>query len=63
MLMTTKEIKQAIDGGEVVELKGDPMKRICRDLFGGLVVVSLNDAEPDRLATLADKRKARIKKH
>lgn len=63
MLMTTKEIKQAIDGGEVVELKGDPMQRICRDLFGGLVVVSLNDAEPDRLATLADKRKARIKKH
>lgn len=61
--MTTKEIRRAIDGGKVVELKGDPMKRICRDLFGGLVVVSLNDAEPDRLATLKDKRKARIKKH
>lgn len=61
--MTSRAINEALTLGYVVELKGDKTKRICRDLFGGLVVVSLNDAEPDRLATLKDKRKARIKKH
>ena len=58
--MTTKKINEAILCGYVVELRDDPMKRICRDLFGELVVVTLNDAEPVRKATLSDKRKAKI---
>lgn len=62
-LMTTKAIHEALLHGYVVELKGDKTKRICRDLFGELVVVSLNADEPVRQATLADKRQAKIKKH
>ena len=60
-LMTTKAINEALTLGYIVELKGDKTKRICRDLFGGLVVVSLNADEPVRQATLADKRQATIK--
>ena len=59
--MTTKAIHEALMHGYVVELKGDPKKRICRDLFGELVVVSLNADEPVRQATLADKRQATVK--
>lgn len=61
--MTAKAINKAILEGYVVELRSDPMKRICRDLFGELVVVTLNDGEPVRKATLSDKRQARIKNH
>ena len=61
--MTTKAIHEALTLGHVVELKGDKTKRICRDLFGELVVVTLNDGEPVRKATLSDKRQARIKNH
>ena len=60
--MTAKAINKAILEGYVVELRSDPMKRICRDLFGELVVVTLN-GEPVRKATLSDKRQARIKNH
>ena len=58
--MTTKAIHEALLYGYVVELKGDKTKRICRDLFGELVVVSLNADEPVRQATLADKRRATV---
>ena len=58
--MTTKAINKAIDSGQVVILSDDHRCRICRDLFGLLTVVSLND-EPVRLATLSDKRRAMIK--
>ena len=57
--MTTKAINKALDNGRVVIIDGDPLSRICRDLFGQLTVVALND-EPVRLATLSDKRKAVI---
>lgn len=60
--MTTKAIHEALLLGYVVELRGDKTKRICRDLFGELVVVSINADEPVRQATLADKRKAFIAK-
>ena len=57
--MTTKAINKALDNGRVVIIDGDPLSRICRDLFGQLTVVALND-EPVRMATLSDKRKAVI---
>lgn len=61
--MTTKNIIDAIDGGRVVVLKDDPLSRICKDIFGNLVVESLHkEPEPTRLATLSDKRRARIQK-
>lgn len=58
--MTKKAIDRALDGGQAVVLRHDPMSRLCRDLFGNLVVVSLrhDEAEPIRLATLSDKRRA-----
>ncbi len=59
--MTTKEIEQAIDSDKVVTLRDDNRCRICRDIFGQLVVVSLDAGEPTRLATLSDKRKAKVK--
>ncbi len=58
--MTTKEIKKAISDGKTVVLRDDPQCRICQDFFGSLVVVSMRAGEPDRLATLSDKRQARI---
>jgi len=60
MLMTTKEIKQAIDGGKVVGLKDEPLSRVCYDLFGQMVVVSLCAEQPIRLATVKDKRRAQL---
>lgn len=51
--MTQKAIMEALRLGRVVTLRSDPTKRICRDLFGGLVVVSLNSGEPTRKATVA----------
>lgn len=58
--MTTKEIEKAISGGNTVVLRHDPQCRICRDFFGSLVVVDMRGVEPDRLATLSDKRQAII---
>ena len=64
--MTKKEIKQAIDSGHVVVVGDDTKSRIVKDFFGNLVVESVRmEPEPTRLATLSDKRRARIydKKH
>lgn len=59
--MTRKQIKQAIKRGDVVVLRGDHMSRVCEDLFGQLVVISLRaDTDPIRLATRQDKRNATI---
>ena len=59
--MTTNEIKQAIDSGRVVVVGDDTKSRICKDIFGDLVVESVHkEPEPTRLATLSDKRRARI---
>lgn len=58
--MKTKEIRKALDAGHAVVLRDDPSNTICRDMFDGLVVVSLNTDQPARLATLSDKRKATI---
>ncbi len=58
--MTTKEIRKALDAGHAVVLRDAPNNTICRDIFDGLVVVSLNTDQPARLATLSDKRKATI---
>ena len=54
--------KKAIDRAQVVVLRHDPMSRLCRDLFGNLVVVSLRheEAEPIRLATASDRRAATV---
>ena len=58
--MTTDKIYEAILCGHVVIVGDDIQSRICRDMFGDLVVLSLNSNEPAKLATLSDKRKARI---
>ena len=63
MLMTTKEIKQAIRSGHVVVLRDDPVSHVCEDFFAGLVVVSMKAGVPTRLATLSDKRRATIIDH
>lgn len=62
--MTKKAIERALDGGQVVVLRHDPMSRLCRDIFGNLVVVSLRheEAEPIRLATASDRRAATVYK-
>ena len=60
--MTTKTIKQALKGGHVVCLKGDPMSLLLFDLFGDLVVVSRHADVPTRKATAADSRNAVIYK-
>ena len=62
--MTKKAIDRALDGGQVVVLRHDPMSRLCRDLFGNLVVVSLrrDEAEPIRLATASDRKAATVYK-
>ncbi len=61
--MTRKQIDRAVKCGKVVVLGGDPLSRVCYDLFGNLVVISIhNDAdEPIRLATEEDMKKAEIK--
>lgn len=61
--MTTKAIQNALKGGHVVCLKGDPTSMLYFDLFGDLVVVSRHAEVPTRKATLADKRKATIIEH
>jgi hypothetical protein len=59
--MTKGQIDCAIKRGKVVVLGGDPLSRICYDLFGNLVVISIhNDAEPIRLATEDDMKRAEI---
>ena len=58
--MKQKDIHQAISSGKVVALKDDPKSRLCSDLFGNLIVVSLRPDEPTRLATLKDKRNATV---
>ena len=61
--MTIIQIDRAIKSGEVVVLGGDPLSRICYDLFGNLVVISVhNNADPIRLATEDDMRQAIIYK-
>ena len=59
--MTKRQIDRAIKRGKVVALSGDPLSRVCYDLFGNLVVISVhNDADPIRLATEDDLKKAEI---
>lgn len=58
--MKTNEIQKALDAGHAVVLRDDPNNTICRDMFGNLVVVSLNTDQPARLATLSDTRKATV---
>lgn len=61
--MTTKEIDKALKDGRMVVLGDDRQSRLCHDLFGNLVVVSLRqDVEPIRKATLSDKRRAKCLK-
>jgi hypothetical protein len=61
--MTIIQIDRAIKSGKVVVLGGDPLSRICYDLFGNLVVISVhNDADPIRLATEDDMIQAIIYK-
>lgn len=59
--MTIIQIDRAVKCGKVVALSGDPLSRVCYDLFGNLVVISVhNDADPIRLATEDDLKKAEI---
>ena len=58
--MTKKQIEQAIKDGKVVAIKGEPMSRVCYDLFGNLVVASLSAESPIRLLTDSDSRRAEI---
>ena len=59
--MTITEIDRAVKRGKVVVLGGDPLSRLCYDLFGNLVVISIhNDADPIRLATEDDLKKAEM---
>ena len=62
--MTIIQIDSAIKHGKVVTLSGDPLSRVCYDLFGNLVVISVhNDADPIRLATEDDMKKALVIEH
>jgi len=58
--MTKRQIDRAIKRGKVVVLGGDALSRVCYDLFGNLVVVSLTADEPIRLATEDDMKRADI---
>lgn len=58
--MTKRQIDRAIKRGKVVVLGGEPLSRVCYDLFGNLVVVSLTADEPIRLATEDDMKRAEI---
>lgn len=59
--MTKKQIDRAIKRGKVVGHGGDPLSRVCYDLFGNIVVISIhNDADPIRLATEDDLKQAEI---
>ena len=62
--MTRRQIDRAVKCGKVVVLGGDPLSRVCYDLFGNLVVISIhNDADPIRLATEDDLKKALVIEH
>ena len=62
--MTIIQIDSAIKHGKVVTLGGDALSRLCYDLFGNLVVISIhNDADPIRLATEDDLKKALVIEH
>lgn len=62
--MTRRQIDRAVKCGKVVVLVGDPLSRLCYDLFGNLVVISIhNDADPIRLATEDDVKKALVIDH
>jgi transcriptional/translational regulatory protein YebC/TACO1 len=58
--MTKEQIDRAIKRGKAVALSGDAQSRVCYDLFGNLVVVSLTADEPIRLATEDDMKRADI---
>lgn len=59
--MTKRQIDRAVKRGKVVVLGGDPLSRLCYDLFGNLVVISIhNDADPIRLATEDDLKEAEM---
>lgn len=58
--MTKRQIDRAIKRGKVLALSGDALSRVCYDLFGNLVVVSLTADEPIRLATEDDMKRAEI---
>lgn len=58
--MTKRQIDRAIKRGKVVALSGDALSRVCYDLFGNLVVVSLKADEPIRFATEDDMKRAEI---
>ena len=58
--MTKEQIDRAIKRGKVVVLGGEPLSRVCYDLFGNLVVVSLTAYDPIRLATEDDMKRAEI---
>jgi len=58
--MTRKQIDRAIKRGKTVVLGGHMLSRVCYDLFGNLVVVSLTDEDPIRLATEEDMKKAEL---
>lgn len=59
--MTKRQIDRAVKRGKVVVLGGDPLSRLCYDLFGNLVVISIhNDADPIRLATEDDMKQAKM---
>ncbi len=58
--MTKEQIDRAIKRGKVVVLGGEPLSRVCYDLFGNLVVVSLTADDPIRLATEDDMKRAEI---
>ena len=59
--MTRKQIDRAIKRGKTVVLGGHMLSRVCYDLFGNLVVISIhNDADPIRLATEDDLKKALV---
>lgn len=61
--MTRRQIDRAVKCGKVVVLGGDPLSRVCYDLFGNLVVISIhNGADPIRLVTKEDMKKAEILK-
>ncbi|MBP5425022.1 MAG: hypothetical protein J6Y33_02995 [Prevotella sp.] len=58
--MTRRQIDRAVKRGKVVVLGGDPLSRVCYDLFGNLVVVSLTAEDPIRLLTKEDIKKAEL---
>ena len=58
--MTRRQIESAIKRGKLVVISGDVLSRVCYDLFGNLVVVSLAAETPIRLLTKEDIKQAEI---